>query len=93
MSIVLLLIAITYLHLRQFLTIQIHSFPCLDRKSRPRKDRPELWSLDPFSKTKINVHTFSDAYATAGLVEMPPDIRAIVAGKYRTSTNTNTPGS
>ncbi|WYZ39399.1 hypothetical protein EsH8_III_001313 [Colletotrichum jinshuiense] len=56
-----------------------------------RMDQPELWSVDPFTKTSSKLHTFADAYATGGLVEMSPDIWAVIAGKYRAGTNT--PGS
>ncbi|KAL0937335.1 uncharacterized protein CTRU02_207066 [Colletotrichum truncatum] len=56
-----------------------------------RMDQPDLWSVNPSSKTATKLYTFPDAYATGGLVEMSPNIWAVITGKYRSGTNT--PGS
>jgi hypothetical protein len=58
-----------------------------------RMDAPEVWDVDPGAQTATKLATFPDAFATGGLVEMTPDVWAVIAGKYSLSGGGNTPGS
>jgi hypothetical protein len=45
-------------------------------------DKGELWSVDPATKKASKVTTFTDATCTGGIVEIAPDVFAVVAGQF-----------
>lgn len=45
-------------------------------------DKGELWSVDPAAKKASKVATFTDATCSAGIVEIAPDVFAVVAGQF-----------
>jgi hypothetical protein len=45
-------------------------------------DKGEMWSVDPATKKGTKVATFTDATCSAGIVEIAPDVFAVVAGQY-----------
>jgi hypothetical protein len=58
-----------------------------------RTDVPELWTIDPFTKTASLIHSFSDATALTGITEVYDDTFAIVALNSSLATFSSTPGT
>jgi hypothetical protein len=51
-----------------------------------RLDVPELWSIDPVTKTGTKLLTFTGAASMAGITELSPDIFAVVTGNFNTKS-------
>ncbi len=57
-----------------------------------RMDNGQLWSVDPASANATLVHSFP-AHALTGIVEVRPDVFAVVSGEQDVSNSTNVDGS
>lgn len=55
-------------------------------------DKGELWTVDPVTKQGAKAVTLGDATCSAGIVEIAPDVFAVVAGQYGMAGG-NKPGS
>ena len=83
---------------RQATTTQIYKFPTASIEGIgirsngqilvTRMDAGEIWLIDPATKAANKLATISQATATAGIVEMEPDVWYIVGGKYSGGRNT-----
>ena len=51
-----------------------------------RLDVPELWTVDPIAKTSSKVASFPNALGLTGVAETSPDVFAVVAGNFSTTT-------
>ena len=50
-----------------------------------RLDVPELWTIDPVTKTSTKLFSFPNALGLTGIAETSPDIFAVVAGNFSTT--------
>ena len=51
-----------------------------------RLDVPELWTVDPVTKTSSRVTSFPNALGLTGVAEISPDVFVVVAGNFSTTT-------
>ncbi|KAH8724781.1 hypothetical protein GQ44DRAFT_617348 [Phaeosphaeriaceae sp. PMI808] len=51
-----------------------------------RLDVPELWTVDPVTKTSSKIASFPNALGLTGVAEISPDIFAVVAGNFSTTS-------
>ncbi|KAF2824000.1 hypothetical protein CC86DRAFT_395980 [Ophiobolus disseminans] len=58
-----------------------------------RLDVPELWTVDPTTKTTAKIATFPNALGLTGVAEIAPDVFAVVAGNFSTTAFTIGNGS
>jgi hypothetical protein len=51
-----------------------------------RLDVPEIWNIDPVTKTGTKLLSFTGAQSMAGITELAPDVWAVVTGSFNTKT-------